>query len=135
MSLRVVGAEKVKKNLGLLVREIDPVVVDALKKVAEKVKEEAKSNCPVDTGALRKSIRRITTAERKGHVTRVGVRAGGYEMNPKTGRLVDYAVYVEMGTSRQRPQPFLVPAAQGKAWPILREILVGIKKTVSRFAR
>lgn len=49
---------------------------------------------PVDTGSLRDSIR----VERGG--SGLGwrlyrVRAGGYVTNPRTGRKVDYAVYVE----------------------------------------
>ena len=48
----------------------------------------------VETGALRDSIR----VERGGEGSawkRVRVRAGGYIVNPKTNRLVDYAAYVE----------------------------------------
>ena len=48
----------------------------------------------VDTGSLRDSIR----VERGGegqHWRVVRVRAGGYIVNPDTGRLVDYAVHVE----------------------------------------
>lgn len=57
----------------------------------------------VDTGSLRDSIR----VERGGegeHWRQVSVRAGGYVTNPKTGRLVDYAVFVEA------KQPFMQPA-------------------------
>jgi hypothetical protein len=48
----------------------------------------------VDTGALRDSGR----IERGGggkNWREVKVRFGGYTTNPKTGRLVDYAIYVE----------------------------------------
>ena len=58
---------------------------------------------PVDTGSLRDSIR----VERGGsgqHWRVVRVRAGGYITNPDTGRLVDYAVYVE------GKYPFMRPA-------------------------
>jgi len=52
---------------------------------------------PVDTGSLRDSIR----VERGGeglHWRQVKVRAGGYVTNPKTGKLVNYAVYQEERT-------------------------------------
>lgn len=52
---------------------------------------------PVETGALRDSIR----VERGGvgkNWREVRVRAGGYVTNPKTGRLVDYARFQEEGT-------------------------------------
>ena len=49
---------------------------------------------PVDTGSYRDSVRK----ERGGigkNWREVRVRAGGYIVNPKTGRLVDYAVILE----------------------------------------
>jgi len=63
----------------------------------------AQLNVRVDTGSLRDSGR----IERGGmgkHWRRIRVRFGGYVTNPKTGRLVDYAVIVE------RKYPFLRPA-------------------------
>lgn len=121
--LRIEGIENVKRNFNALTRGINPAAARVLKAVAEDVKKEAKELVPVDTGALKASIRLIVTAARAGNVTRVGVRAGGYEVNPKTGKLVDYAVSVEFGTSRQMPQPYLVPAVSRKAVPIMRRLL------------
>lgn len=59
----------------------------------------AKGFVRVDTGSLQKSIR-------VEHIARlaVRVRAGGYIVNPKTGRLVDYALYQE------HYHPYLHPA-------------------------
>lgn len=57
----------------------------------------------IDTGSLRDSTR----VERGGtgkHWREVRVRAGGYITNPRTGRLVDYARYVEAR------HPFMLPA-------------------------
>lgn len=57
----------------------------------------AKKECPVDTGRLRNSI----THE--------------VDMNDKAaviGSNVEYAAYVELGTSRQKAQPYLRPAAE-----------------------
>jgi len=51
-------------------------------------------NAPVLTGSYRDSVR----VERGGQGKfwrEIRVRAGGYIVNPRTGRLVDYAVYVE----------------------------------------
>ena len=59
----------------------------------------------VDTGSLRDSGR----IERGGeglHWRRIRVRFGGYKINPKTGKLVDYACIVEF------KYPFLGPAAR-----------------------
>lgn len=57
----------------------------------------AKRKCPVDTGNLRDSITHEADYNRK----RVYV-----------GTNVEYAPYVEMGTSKQTAQPYLRPAAQ-----------------------
>lgn len=57
----------------------------------------AKRLCPVDTGRLRNSIT---------HVTSYGAKA------VYVGTNVEYARYVEMGTSRHKEQPYLRPAAQ-----------------------
>ncbi len=121
--LRITGMENVKRNFNALVKGMDPAAARVLKEVAKEVKKEAKELVPVDTGALRASIRVIVTAATAGHITRVGVRAGGFEVNPKTGNLVNYAVYVEFGTSRQTPQPYLILAASKKAVPVMRRLL------------
>ena len=49
---------------------------------------------PVETGSLRDSIRVERGGSGKGWRV-IGLRAGGYIVNPKTGKLVDYACYVE----------------------------------------
>jgi HK97 gp10 family phage protein len=91
------------------------------KLVAAWVRDDAKELCPVDTGSLRKSIRVETT--RSGGVETVGVAAGGYIINPKTGRRVDYASFVEYGTSRNRAQPYLRPAIARNARLLPKEIV------------
>ncbi|HUW44777.1 MAG TPA: HK97-gp10 family putative phage morphogenesis protein [Dehalococcoidia bacterium] len=85
-------------------------VVEALDKGADAARDRAKELVAVDTGSLQKSIRKERHAWPAGNITYVGIRAGGYVVNPKTKRLVDYAIYVEYGTSRQRPQPYMRPA-------------------------
>jgi HK97 gp10 family phage protein len=56
----------------------------------------AKCLCPVDTGRLRNSItHEVVTGEEAVYV----------------GTNVEYAPYVELGTSRQTAQPYLRPAA------------------------
>lgn len=57
----------------------------------------AKALCPVDTGRLRSSITNTLTTDGDGVVGIVGTD-------------VEYAPYVEMGTSRMPAQPFLLPA-------------------------
>jgi len=49
-----------------------------------------KNNALVDTGTYQKSIRKQRTKDQV-----ISVRAGGYFVNPKTGRICDYASYLE----------------------------------------
>ena len=75
----------------------------ALLEAAELMKGYAQIGVLVDTGSLRDSIR----VERGGQGLRwrrVLVRAGGYVVNPKTGKMVNYARYVE------NMHPFMRPA-------------------------
>lgn len=62
-----------------------------------RVERAAKLACPVDTGRLRSSITRETGRDDRGLVARIGTD-------------VHYGIFVEMGTTRMRPQPYLRPA-------------------------
>jgi HK97 gp10 family phage protein len=65
---------------------------------AVKVERAAKRLCPVDTGRLRSSITH-SEPERRGDVLVVRI-----------GTNVEYARFVELGTSRMSAQPYLRPA-------------------------
>lgn len=80
--------------------EIQYASVRYARAVAREVGRDAKRYCPVDTGALRASI----YAEVDGNVTRIWVGT-----NPR-GDGVDYALFVEFGTSRMAAQPYMRPA-------------------------
>ena len=60
----------------------------------------AKELCPVDTGNLRAHIRHVTQLDESDQVC-------GY-----VGSDVNYAIYPELGTKYQAPQPYLRPAVQ-----------------------
>uniref|UniRef100_A0A6M3MA63 Putative tail protein n=1 Tax=viral metagenome TaxID=1070528 RepID=A0A6M3MA63_9ZZZZ len=91
-------------------KEFEESMDEALDKTADDARDRAKQLVPVDTRSLQKSIRKERYARPAGNIHYRGIRAGGYIVNPKTGRIVDYAAYVEYGTSRQRPQPYMRPA-------------------------
>jgi len=63
----------------------------------------AKVYVRVDTGSLRDSIRVERTAPTRHNHRQVRVRAGGYIVNPDTGKLVDYAVVVEVKYPYMKP--------------------------------
>lgn len=66
-----------------------------LKKIAMTAERHAKLACPVDTGRLRNSISN-TNDKNTAYI----------------GTNVEYAPYVEMGTSRMKAQPYLKPAIE-----------------------
>ena len=80
-------------SLGAKAAAVRPEVQTILAKTSADIERDAKINAPVDTGALRNSI--------------------GRDLAPGTaviGPTVNYGAYVELGTSRMRPQPYLGPA-------------------------
>lgn len=85
----------------LLASPAGPVGRDLARR-AVKVDRAAKRGCPVDTGRLRSSIG-----------WELGADAGG--LLAVVGTDVEYAPYVELGTSRMAAQPFLRPALSAAA--------------------
>ena len=83
-------------NREAIANAIDRALVAALEEVGLVAEGNAKRACPVDTGRLRNSIT---------HIVDEGTR------HVIIGTNVEYAPYVELGTRRQKPQPFLKPAA------------------------
>lgn len=67
----------------------------ALEAIGLQAEGYAKKKCPVDTGNLRNSITHVYD-----------------EDSAYIGTNVEYAPYVEFGTSRMKAQPFLRPAAE-----------------------
>lgn len=107
------GEDKLRRYLtSVLPEAFEESVTAALLKSAEEGRDRAKQLVPVDTGALRDSIRVERFARPAGNILYTGIAAGGYKKNRKTGRLVDYAIYVEYGTRRMRPRPYLRPASE-----------------------
>lgn len=80
--------------------EVKEAMATAIEKALEEVgitaEAYAKLKCPVDTGRLRNSITHAVESSEKAVYI---------------GTNVEYAPYVEMGTSRQKAQPYLRPAA------------------------
>ena len=116
MEIEIVGLKELEDKLSNLDVKLSKALDEALNEIAEKIRDDAKSFVPVDTGALRKSIR----IEKKGKLQVSIVAGGGGVINPRTGREVDYAGYVEFGTSRMNPQPYMQPALEKNHDEILR---------------
>ena len=90
------GVSVRQDNTGQVVDGIDSAIGVALEEIGLLAEGYAEMKCPVDTGNLRGSItHEVDTADDAVYI----------------GTNVEYAPYVELGTSRQRAQPFLRPAA------------------------
>lgn len=76
---------------------IDSAILRALETIGGKGETYAKYLCPVRTGNLRNSITHQTDADEKAAVI---------------GTNVEYAPYVELGTVKQKAQPYLRPAIE-----------------------
>ena len=122
-----------RDNTKTVLESIDKALTKGLEAVGMKAETYAKKDCPVDTGLLRNSITyalsgemphvkeyrayRRNESERKADRNRAiysytGTAPGiAGEKSVYIGTNVEYAPYVEFGTSRQRAQPFLRPAA------------------------
>lgn len=86
-----------ENNAEAIAHAIDAAVARSLEMIGLLAEGYAKKKCPVDTGRLRNSITHVVDT----------IWGDVY-----IGTNVEYAQYVELGTSKQEAQPFLRPAAQ-----------------------
>jgi HK97 gp10 family phage protein len=120
LSVEISGSAELTARLERLASRIGELSGEALVELAEHIVEDAKALCPVDTGSLKRSIR----YERDPDGSIIIAAGGGGVINPRTRREVDYAAYVEFGSSRSPAQPFLQPALE-KNLPNLEPLLSG----------
>lgn len=90
---------KIEINTGDLAKDLEKAVIEDLERGVAKATQyccdRAKDLCPVDTGNLRNSI---------------SCESDGLEGCIYTN--VEYAPYVEYGTSKMKEQPFMHPAIE-----------------------
>lgn len=86
---------KVTSHKDEVIAAKNAAIMAALESIGITAEAHAKVACPVDTGNLRNSI----THETGNSFVAIGTN-------------VEYAPYVELGTSTQRAQPYLQPAIE-----------------------
>ena len=109
-----------KDNTWAVQRSLEKAIGVALEEVGLVAAGYAKKKCAVDTGYLRNSIchgvsgSRFVNTWTDDHMTKGGSVSGtmGSEKDHYAfiGTNVEYAAYVEFGTSRTAAQPFIKPA-------------------------
>lgn len=85
----------VTDNTDLIKKTVEESLKVAMEQIGITAEGYAKMNCPVDTGRLRSSISHESD-----------------ETTAIIGTNVEYAKYVEAGTSKMEPRPYLKPAIQ-----------------------
>jgi HK97 gp10 family phage protein len=105
-------------NLNKLSRKLDTmfskrVIERGIQKGCLRVEASAKLNAPVDTGNLRASI----TTDVQG-------------LQGEVGTNVEYAAYMELGTSKMKAHPYLYPALAENKDKIVKDISDSISKGV-----
>jgi hypothetical protein len=92
LSIETFENNVIKIDIGTVISVVDETAEAVLSQICDLIVGYYKILVNVDTGSLRDSARKERGGE--GRLT-FRVRAGGYIINPKTKRLVDYAGYVE----------------------------------------
>ena len=98
---------KLSADLGKASYEVTRKAQAVVAKTAHDIEADAKSFAPVDTGMLRNSI---------------STTIGASGLSAEIGPTVHYAPFLEYGTRRMRPQPYMGPAAERRAEPFVQAI-------------
>lgn len=117
--LGIEGLQELNQEFNDLENALTQEIITALMRGGMIIEADAKRRCPVDTGRLRASL--TTDVEREGKTTFV----------LKVGTNVEYASFVEYGTSRMAAQPFLRPAVDAKAKDVVDEIRESIREQIN----
>lgn len=96
----------------VITAEIEKKAMDGLEKVCEQIADRARSLCPVDTGALKSTIRvrRLKGDPYLDVRVYAGSRVAGGGSKKGADRGAFYAHMVEYGTVKMGKKPFLRPA-------------------------
>ncbi len=116
MAATVEGQKEIAARLKKISQAATNDIEQALVNSALFVERDAKVKAPVDTGRLRSSL---THAEEN---------FGSDTPAVTVGTSVEYAKFVEFGTTRQSAKPYLYPALIENKQKILREIAKAFRK-------
>jgi HK97 gp10 family phage protein len=112
------GQKQLESNFKKITKAATNNIEQALINSALVVERDAKINAPVDTGRLRSSISH---------------RDDNFGSNNPAVEIftdLEYAPFVEYGTSKQSAKPFLFPAYNNNKQKILKELAKAFKKGV-----
>ena len=105
ITVKITGRQQLVAAIQEANKQLEAATETVLDGTANNVQGDAKAICPVDTGRLRSSI-----AIKKSKLRR------------EIGTDVPYALPVEMGTYKQKAQPYLFPASEKNRQGFIRNI-------------
>lgn len=118
---RVIAAEGAQELAARLeeIREsvLIAAAVQGMQSGLEQIAQDARAACPVESGALKASIR--VRAARSGETAAGEIRAGA-----------SYAAAVELGTMRRRARPFLYPAYKAGQARLAEETAEAVRRAL-----
>lgn len=145
--LGVSGLLELNEEFDDLENALTEEIVTALMRGGMIIEADAKRRCPTDTGRLKASIwndvERIDTTTFRLSVgasgetkTTVGIKReknwlGKSHAKYGVGTNVEYAKFVEFGTSKMAARPFLRPAVDAKAKDVVDEIRGSIREQIN----
>lgn len=113
---------ELQAELKKIAKKMPEVIISGMNKALLNVEGQAKADCPVRTGTLRRSIISKVVTE-------------GENIKGVVGSNVTYALFVHDGTSKMPPRPFILNAIRQKEGDTRRylseAILEELKKHVS----
>ncbi len=120
LKVKLEGKDKICKRLKAMGDSASNVLLSAVQKGGKIAESQAKKNCPVDTGALRDSIKMTDNIVKP---TRADVKID-YDKSVK------YGTYVELGARGRQPRPFLRNAVDDNQDKINKAITIEIANKV-----
>lgn len=119
---QLVGAEDLVRNLEAVSTNVTKDLAKAVKAGGKVVRDEAKARAPVDTGALRdKMTMRLVEKDRSQVEVKVGPHKDQY-----------YGYFLEHGTSKMSPKPFLRPALDENKDKVEKAMANELKKAIEK---
>lgn len=114
IEIHVEGLDDVLKELRNAPKEAKREVVQVLREAAIEIRDDARRRCPVETGALQRSVRYSVSKKKLEARVYAGGKVGGED--------VFYAPFVEFGTKHAQAKPFLFPAARAREKETMAEL-------------
>lgn len=117
--MTIQGLDELERKLDKITVESRNNIVQALDVAGLMVLRSAQQKCPVDTGNLRASLTKEVSDR---------------ELYAVVGTKVHYAPYVEYGTRRMRPKPYLKPAFYENEKDIRQKLSQAVLKAIKEVA-